>query len=184
MYNYTLSQIAGGLTLALMVASYFFKSKRAYLLLQSLGLVAMFFSYLFGAEFFAMVSLAVSLTRTLTFFIYESKDKEAPLAFSFLFASLTVLAYLTVNLVILKTAKPLDILQLTAQAMYAFVFRIRNIKLMRYVVIVPTVLAVLYNVLLGGMVFVAVSYGFELAADLYAIVKYNLKPIKEQKNEG
>lgn len=180
MYNYTLSQLAGFATLALMVSSYFFKSKKMYLLFQILGLCAMFLSYLFGAEFFAMVALAVSLARTVTFFVYESKDKEAPVAFSFLFAFLTVSAYFTVNLLILKTAKPLDILYLAVQVMYAFVFRIRNIKLMRYIILVPNALAVLYNLLLGGMVFVAVSYLFELLADLYAIIKYNLKPIKER----
>jgi len=175
MYNYTLSQLAGGATLALMVLSYFFKSKSTYLFLQTMGLLCMFFSYLFGEEFFAMASLAVSLTRTLTFYLYEKKDKEAPIAFSYFYAFLTVCVYITVNLIILETAKPVDILYLSALVMYAFVFRIRNIKLVRYTVIAPHALAILYNLILGDMVFVAMSYGFELLADFYAIIKYNKK---------
>lgn len=175
MYNYTLSQIFGGVTLALMVFSYFFKSKSTYLFLQTMGLLSMFFSYLFGAEYFAMITLTVSLTRTLTFYLYEKKDKETPIAFSFLFSALAIGAYLIVNLLILGTAKPLDILYLSAVVIYAFVFRIRNIKLVRYTVLLPHALAVLYNVLLDDMLFVAASYFFELLADVYAIFKYNKK---------
>ena len=175
MYNYTLSQIAGGVTLALMVLSYFFKSKSTYLFLQTMGLFSMFFSYLFGAEYFAMITLTVSLTRTLTFYLYEKKDKEAPMAFSHLFAFLTICAYLTVNLVILKTAKPVDILYLSAVVLYAYIFRIRNIRLVRYTVLLPHALAILYNLLLGDMLFVAMSYFFELLADVYAILRYNKK---------
>ena len=131
----------------------------------------MFLSYLFGAEYFAMIALTVSLSRTLLFFIYEKKDKRAPLAFAFLFAFLTVSAYVAVNFFILKTARPTDILYLTAQIMYAFIFRIRSIKLVRYTIIIPHALAILYNLLLEGMLFVALSYSFELLADIYSIVK-------------
>ncbi len=175
MYNYTLSQMAGAATLVLMVLSYLFKSKTKYLLFQTLGLVCMFFSYLFGEEYFAMITLTVGLTRTLTFFAYERKDKEAHIAYSYLFGFLTVCAYLLVNLVILKTAKPLDLLQLVSQVMYAFIFRIRNIKTVRYTIIIPHILAIAYLLLLGDMIFVALSYSFELIADLYAIVKYGKK---------
>ncbi len=50
MYNYALSQIFGGLTLFMMVISYFFKSKSSYLICQTIGLGRMFLSYLFGAQ--------------------------------------------------------------------------------------------------------------------------------------
>ncbi len=175
MYNYVFSQIFGFVTLALMVLSYFFKSKSTYLFLQTMGLVSMFFSYLFGANYFAMITLAVSLTRTLTFYLYEKNDKEAPIAFSFLFSGLAITAYVAVNIFILKIANPIDILYMSAVVMYAFIFRIRNIKLVRYTVLVPHALAVLYNLLLGDMLFVAASYFFELLADIYAILKYNKK---------
>ncbi len=174
MINPVLSQAAGFITLALMILSYFFKSKSKYLLFQTLGLGCMFFSYLFGGEYFAMITLTVSVTRTLTFFMYEKKDKEAPIGLAWLFASLSVCAYLVVNVLILQTADYVDILYLAAMVLYAFIFRIRNIKLVRYTVIIPHALAIAYNLLLGDMLFVALSYGFELLADLYAIIKYNL----------
>ena len=171
MYNPALSQIAGIATAVMMILSYFFKTKSTYLLCQVIGLCCMFFSYLFGNEYFAMIALSVSLTRTLVFFIFEKRDKRAPLYLSFVFAGLTLCAYFFVNYIVLKTAQPLDILYLIAQILYAFIFRIRNIKLVRYTVIVPHCFAILYNVLLGGMQFVALSYTFELFADLYSIFR-------------
>lgn len=179
MYNYTLSQIAGATTLGLMVLSYFFKNKSTYLFLQTMGLVSMFLSYLFGGEYFAMITLSVSLFRTLTFYIYEKKDKEAPIFFSFLFSALAITAYLTLNLLILGSAKPVDVLYLGAVVMYAFIFRIRNIKTVRCTLLVPHSLAVLYNLLLGNMLFVAASYLFELLADVYAIIKYTKNGTEE-----
>ena len=180
--NDVLSQAAGMITLCLMVISYLVKSKTSYLLFQTLGLGCMFLSYLFGAEYFAMIALTVSFTRTLVFLIYEKKDKRAPVLLSFLFAFLTILSYIVVNLVILKTARPTDILYLMAQVMYAFVFRIRSIKLVRYTIIAPHSLAILYNLLLDGMLFVALSYSFELLANVYAIFKNKStnKEIKEK----
>lgn len=171
MYNPALSQIAGVATAIMMIISYFFKTKSAYLLCQNIGLCCMFFTYLFGNEYFAMIALSVSLTRTLVFFIYEKQEKKAPMYLSFLFAGLTLCAYIFVNYIVLKTAKPLDSLYLIAQILYAFIFRIRNIKLVRYSIIVPHCFAILYNILLNGMLFVALSYAFELFADLYSILR-------------
>ena len=179
MYNYTLSQIAGAATLFMMMASYLVKTKRNYLLLQTIGLCCMFLSYLFGNGYFAMIALTVSLSRTIVFFIYEKNDKSAPIGYAFLFAFLTICAYVAVNLIILGTAKPIDILFLSAQIMYAFIFRVRNIKLVRYIIIIPHCIAILYNLLLGGMLLVALSYLFELLADIYAII-WSRQKVKNQ----
>ena len=76
MYNYTFSQSAGIITLFMMVVSYLCKSKTSFLLFQTIGLGCMFLSYLFGAEYFAMIALTVSFSRTLVFLIYEKKVRE------------------------------------------------------------------------------------------------------------
>lgn len=76
MYNYTFSQIAGIITLIMMAISYLYKSKTSFLLLQTIGLGCMFLSYLFGAEYFAMIALTVSFSRTLVFLIYEKRTSS------------------------------------------------------------------------------------------------------------
>ncbi len=171
MYNPFLSQAAGLITLLMMIISYLFKNKSSFLLCQTIGLAFMFFSYMFENEYFAMVALTVSLSRTVVFYVYEKHDKSASIALSILFSVLIICSYVTVNCVMLKTTKTIDLLYLIAQIMYAFIFRIRNIKLVRYTVIIPHVFAITYNVILEGMLFVAISYFLELLADIFSIFK-------------
>jgi hypothetical protein len=58
---------------------------------------------------------------------------------------------------------------------YAFIFRIRSLNLVRYLVLIPTALSIVYNALLGvGTVMVVVSYSFEMCANLVSIAKYHL----------
>ena len=171
MYNPILSQVAGLITLLMMIISYLFKNKSSFLLCQTIGLAFMFFSYMFENEYFAMIALTISLARTLVFFIYEKYNKPAPLALSFLVSALIIGSYVTVNCIILKTTKSVDLLYLIAQIMYAFIFRIRKINLVRCTVIIPHVFAITYNVVLEGMLFVAISYFLELLADIFSIFK-------------
>lgn len=166
--------------MVLIASSYFFKEKRLYLLLQSLGIVFLILSYLCVGEFFAMIGLSVGLARTLVFFGYEKRDKNAPIELSFLFAFLTLASYFTVNFGVLKTAKPLDILYLIALIGYAFLFRIRNLKLLRFTIVIPTALSVVYTICSGAVPFVILSYSFELGANILSIFKYHVFNFKRE----
>jgi hypothetical protein len=122
-----------------------------------------------------MISLSIGLGRTITFFIYERKDKNAPIWLAGLFSGLTIISYFIVNLWILKTAKPIDIIYLVSLCLYAFTFRIRNLKTMRYMVVAPNSLAVVYNVAISAPIFTILSYAFELMANIVAIIKFNVE---------
>ncbi|MBO5479623.1 MAG: YgjV family protein [Clostridia bacterium] len=167
------AQIVSFFALALIVISYFV-DKKSYLFFQALGMIGLAVSYLLTGEYFAMVALGVALSRALVFYGYERKKKDAPLFLSFLFAGLTVLAYLIVNLGIQKTAKFADILYLIAMIFFAFTFRIRDLKLMRYITLVPTALSVVYGFLCNATIFVIITYFFELAAVVVAIFRYHV----------
>ena len=182
MYNYPLSLIASFIALGLIVSSYFVRKKIFYLSLQGIGIIFLVLSYLFIEEFFAMISLSIGLGRTVTFFIYEKKDKNAPIWIACLFSALTISSYFIVNLWILGTAKPIDIIYLVSLCLYAFTFRIRNLKTMRYVVVAPNSLAVVYNVAITAPIFTVLSYAFELTANIIAIIQFNLK--KQNRLEG
>ncbi|MBR2340995.1 MAG: YgjV family protein [Clostridia bacterium] len=176
MENATLSFIAGLFAMALIVISYFTDKKTLYLILQASSIVFLILSYLFISEFFAMVGLSVGLGRALTFFVYENKNKPAPLWLSFLFSALTLLAYVIVNVVILKNYEIWDVLYLTALIFYAFTFRIRNLSVLRLVTIIPTGLSVVYGFGISATAFVIISYIFEFLANLFAIIKQNILP--------
>lgn len=175
MINENLALITSFIAVGLVVTAYFQKKRSLYLLFQSLNLFCLVLSYLFSGEFFAMVGLSVSLLRTLTFFVYEEKQKDAPLILAFVFASLTVAAYFIVNLWVLKTAKPLDILCLIALVMYSFIFKIKSLKTVRFCMLLPLSISIVYNIFSAATIFVVLSYSIELFADILSICKYHLK---------
>lgn len=180
MYNYPLSLIASFIAMAFVVASYFVKKKSLYLLFQSLCIVFLVVSYFFTVQFFAMIGLAIGLVRALVFFAYERKDKLSPLWVSCALAGATIASYFIVNFGILKTAQPLDILCVVALVLYAFIFRIRDLKTVRFLMLVPTVLSILFNALTHAALFASLTYVFELAANVVSIYKYHIKPNKKE----
>ena len=173
LWNEILAQIISGLALLIGVASYFV-DKKNYLLFQALTIIGLALSYLLLGEYFAMLALAVGLGRAFTFYWYEKEEKNAPLVLSFLFAGLTVAAYFIVNFGILKTAKYEDILYLIAMICFAFTFRIRNLKTLRYVTLIPAGLSVVYGFLSKATIFAVLAYALELVAVIFAILKYHV----------
>ncbi|MBQ8284065.1 MAG: YgjV family protein [Clostridia bacterium] len=182
MENEVLALIVSFLAMTMVVISYFVKIKKYYLLFQSLCIVFLILSYLFTAEFFAMIGLSIGLVRSLVFYYYEKKGIEAPIYLSFLISFATIVSYFIVNLGILKTAKPVDILCIIPLVMYAFIFRIRNLKIVRFTMLVPTAISILYNTLANATVFVVLSYTFELTANVVSICKYHIFN-KEEKTQ-
>lgn len=180
MENKVLALIASFIAMVFVVFAYFVKKKERYLLFQLLCIVFLILSYFFNAQFFAMVGLTIGLMRTTTFFLYEKKGDRASIKWSFLFSALTLASYCIINLGILKDAKPLDILCLASLSMYAFIFRIRNLKTVRFLMIIPTVLSILFNILTFAPIFATLSYSFELGANVVSIFKYHVLPQKKE----
>ncbi len=180
MTNETWALVVSFVAMIFVVISYFVKSKSLYLLFQALGIIFLIASYFFTAAFFAMIGLAVGLVRSLVFFAYEKRERRAPLWWAFVLSGMTVASYFVVNFAILKTARPLDVLCLIALVGYAFIFRIRNLKTVRFTMLAPTTVSILYNVLSGAAVFVVLSYSFELSANIASILKYHVFEEKKQ----
>jgi len=171
--NEVLSLIASFVALLFVACSYFV-SKKHFLMFQSLGIVFLILSYFFNVQYFALVGMAISLARALTFYYFESKDKEASVLWAVLFSGLSIASYLVIDLAILKTAQPMDILFLVGLVFYAFIFRVRNLKLVRFMIVLPTTLSIVYNILADAAIFVTVSYCFELTANVVSIFKYHV----------
>ena len=174
MENQVLAHITSYIAMALVVLSYFTKKKERFLLFQSLCIVFLIISYFFNVQFFAMVGLAVGLARALVYFAYEKKGRLAPFYWPFLLSGLTLASYFIVNYAILKTADPLDLLCLAGLICYAFIFRVRNLTLVRFLMLVPTVLSVLFNLLTHAAPGASLTYIFELSANVLSIFKYDV----------
>ena len=172
----TLSYIMSVMALALYCGSYFFNSKKKYLILQLNGNLFLSLSYLFMGAYFTMVSAAVGIVRGIVCYTYEKRNKRVPVYMIVLLCAVTVLSYVIINYVILSgNASPWDVLYMFACCMYAITFAVRNIKLMRYVVLIPHLSAVFYNLLVHAPISSAISYGIEFMVTVVAIIKFRLQ---------
>lgn len=174
MWEKSAAFIVSFIAMVFVASSYFFQKKSLYLFCQAVGIVGITLSYFFTKEFFAMIGLGVGLVRTLIFYAYEKREKTAPVWTAALFALLSLAGYFIVNAGVLKSAKPEDLLCLAALALYAFVFRIRDMKTVRVLALIPIALSVIYNLLANSTVFIVISYLFEFGASLTAIIKFYL----------
>ncbi|MBQ7399311.1 MAG: YgjV family protein [Clostridia bacterium] len=172
----TLSFILSTAALAMYSLSYFFNNKKSYLILQVVGNVFLSLSYLMMGAYFTMVSVVIGIGRGLICYRYEKLNREVPFFVITALCFVTVFNYIVINYVILSgAASPWDILYMIASCMYAISFAIRNIKLMRYVVLIPHMCAIAYNLLVNAPISSAISYGIEFAITIVVIVKFHIQ---------
>ncbi len=178
-----LSFIASTVALCLYSISYFFNTKRNYLIFQLSGNVFLSLSYLFMGSYFTMVSVAIGIARGLLCYIYEKRDKKVPVCVVMGLCLATVFSYVIINYVVLSQASIWDFVYLFASCMYAVTFAIRNIRVMRYAVLIPHTCAVAYNLLINAPITSAISYGIELCVTVAAIIKHEIKSARMPTNK-
>ena len=172
----TFSFIMSSIALILYSCSYFFNNKRNYLILQLTGNVFFSFSYFLMGAYFTMVSVIIGIGRGLICYMYEKNNKKVPLIVITGLCFVTVLSYIVINYVILSgKSSPWDILYMFASCMYAITFAMRNIKLMRYVILIPHISAISYNLLVRAPISSAISYGIEFVITIVAIIKFHIQ---------
>ena len=131
--------------------------------------------------YFTMVSVAIGIGRGLICYTYEKNNKKVPWYIIMGLCLVTVLSYIIINYVILLGASsPWDILYMGASCMYAITFAMRNIKLMRYVVLIPHMSAIAYNLLVNAPISSAISYGIEFIITIVAIIKFHIQEKHER----
>ena len=174
-----LSFVMSTIALVLYSCSYFFNSKRNYLIFQLSGNVFLSLSYMLIGSFFTMVAVIIGIARGLICYLYEKRDKRVPVFWIVSLCIASILSYIIINTVILSQASIWDFLYLFASCMYAISFAIRNLKVMRYVVLIPHASAVAYNLLIKAPISSAISYGIELVVTIVAIIKNEATRNKE-----
>ena len=132
--------------------------------------------------YFTMISVAIGIGRGVICYIYEKNNKKVPVYVIAGLCLLTVTSYIVINYVIpAGESSPWDILYLVASCMYAITFAMRNIRLMRYVILIPHSCAVSYNLLAGAPISSAISYGIEFFVTVAAIIRFEIKRVREGK---
>jgi hypothetical protein len=119
-----------------------------------------------------MVTVIIGIGRGLVCYYYEKRNREVPLYMIIALCAATVTSYVLINFVVLKTATSWDILYMLASCGYAITFTIRNLKLMRYAVLIPHSLAIAYNLIIRAPITSALSYVIEAIITIVAIIKF------------
>ena len=180
MLMFDFSFIMSTIALTLYSISYFFNSKKNYLLCQLTGNVFLSVSYMMIGAYFTMVSVLIGIARGLICYIYEKKDREVPICLIIGLCSVTVLSYVLINYVILAQTIGWDVLYLMASCLYSISFAIRNLRVMRYVILVPHWMAIAYNLIIKAPISSAVSYGIEMTITVVAIIKHEIQAHKHK----
>ncbi|MBQ3528920.1 MAG: YgjV family protein [Oscillospiraceae bacterium] len=173
MSNDRIALLISFVAMLMYASSYLFRKKSTYLVFQGLGGLSLVFSYLFMGEYFAMISLFLGLSRTITYFCFEKNDKSIPVWIVITNCAVLFLNYLIVNVIVFKTANWVDIILVITYCLYAIVFSFRNLQIVRYTITIPLALSVLYNVLIHAPIFTVISFSFELAVAIATIIYYS-----------
>jgi len=180
MDNKALALASSFIAMSLIVISYFVRKKEKYLLFQLLGILFLIASYFFSVDWLAMIGMIVGACRTVTFFLYERKGDKASILWAFLFSFLSLASFFIINAKTGAGVKVEDILLLISLIGYAFIFRVRSLKVVRFTMFVPLSLSVLYNILAAAPLFTVLSYSFELGANIVSVFKYHVFGKKEK----
>lgn len=181
MYSEPLSLIASFFGMGFAMSSYFVKKKNLFFVWQGGAILFLALSCLFKLHFLPTLTYVIALIRVVVYYLFEAHDKNVSIYLKTFFALLNVVAYFVLNAISGASFNAIEVLLIVASIMYAYVFGIRNIKLMRFIFIIPTVMCIVYYILTCAAIFLIISYSFELLANLTAICYYKYMEIKFNK---
>ena len=175
----TLALIFSFVGMACSASSYLLRKKWQFLIAQGGSILFIAVSNLFLALYYACVSSAVSLIRVVVYYCLERHNKEANFFVKTLFAGLVILSYLITNVIILKNYMWQDIMLMAINVSFVYIVGIRNLQLLRYCILTPVALAVVYCIIMNAAIFTTCSYVIELIVNIVAIIIYSRKDKKE-----
>lgn len=165
MLEFILAQIFGFVALILVCIGYFLKSKTSFLLIT---VVANFF---YALAFFVVGAFVggaltfISIGRCLYLYFAEKHNFKYKLHF----LSLFIILYVASTIIFWKSA--LDIMALLSSSLFTLGYAIKNMQTMRYVLIIPNTLLVIYNILATTYTSAILDF-IEIVVIIVAIIRF------------
>ena len=141
MTDFVLAQIFGGIALIIICIGYFVKRKSTFLLTQVAGnfFYAMAFFVVEAYVGFALVM--ISLFRCIYIYLCEKYS------FKYMIHFLSIFIVMYIVTTIIFWGSPYDFMPLISSTLFTIGYTIKNMQLMRYILIIPNTLLVVYNIL-------------------------------------
>ena len=165
MLEFILAQILGGIALILVCIGYFLKTKSAFMIIQTIA------NFFYASAFFVVGAyvgaglVMISLFRCIYLYVAEKKSFKYTLHFLPIFIALYIVT------TIIFWNNPFDFMPLITSTLFTIGFTIKNLQTMRYVLIIPNALLVIYNILTTTYTSALLDF-IEIIVIIVAIVKF------------
>ena len=169
--NFILAQVFGSIALILVAIGYFAKSKSGFLIYQ---VVADFF---YALAFFVVdawtagIITIISMIRCIYLYFQDKKNFKYNTYYLLGFVSLYILT------TILFWEGFFDLMPLVTSIMFTFGYEIKNMQVMRYFLIIPNVILVVYNILTTTYASALLDF-MEIVVDIASILKFSKRKSK------
>lgn len=140
-FNFWLAQILGLIALIFVCISYNTNNKKHFLFYQILANIFYASSFLSLNVIVGGINTIISIIRVTCLYFIEKKNNDYPKYLYFIFA----ISYLTLGILFFESY--LDILAIISYEIFNLAMFCKNINKVRYLMILPNVMIVIYNIL-------------------------------------
>lgn len=166
--NFIIAQILGAIALALVCVGYFLKNKSHFIIFQIIS------NFFYAAAFFVVqtyvgaILVLISLFRCIYLYFAEKKCFK----YTFHFLPIFIILYITFTIIFWNNI--FDLMPLAASILFTIGLAIKNTQTMRFVLIIPNALLVVYNILSTTYTSALLDF-IEVIVIVAAIIKFHKK---------
>ena len=170
--EFILAQVFGGIALLIICIGYFIKTKSTFLLTQVAGNFFYALAFLVVGAYVGFGLVMISLFRCIYIYFAEKYG------FKYLMHFLSIFIVLYIVTTIIFWGTPFDLMPLVSSILFTIGYTIHNMQLMRYILIIPNTLLVIYNILTTTYTSSLLDF-IEVVVIVVAIIKF----YKDKNNE-
>lgn len=166
--TFIIAQVLSSVALILVAISYFVQHKTTFLLLHVFANVFYGAAFLVSQFFVPGLNTYISIVRAIVFYLYVKFSKKIPYYYVFIFTAL----YCLVGFIFYSS--PWDILTTVSPILFTIAMVIPNLLIMKYCMLLPNMLLVVFNCLHGLYVSALLDI-LEIVVLIVAIVYTHIK---------
>ncbi len=170
--SFILSQVSGGIALVLVCIGYFLKKKSMFLLLQVVANLFYATSFILVNSYVGGIIIIVSSIRCIYIYICEKHNFK----YTNYFISIFICFYIGIGIAFWKNW--FDIIPIITATLFTIAFLIKNLQLMRYVLLIPNAIILVYGLYCKTYTNAILDL-LEIIIILVAIVRYYILKKKE-----
>lgn len=164
--EFVLAQIFGAIALILICIGYFLKTKSKFMIIQMIGNFFYACAFLVVKSYVGAIITTISIFRCLYLYFAEKKS------FKFTLHLITIFIAMYIATTIIFWQSALDLMPLISSLIFTLGYAIKNLQTMRYVLIIPNLILVAYNIISTTYTSALLDF-IEVLVIILAIIKFH-----------